>query len=123
MAKRGGSFAGSFKKGNSSKKSGGGETNLSDADFIRNLEAQVKYANKSILKYFGKQFEEFRKEQIQSRDIILQDQLIQGHQISDAMQKHIANVGHTGVSVKHMFSGAAFPLQADAIILGSNNNT
>ena len=119
--KRGGSFAGSVKKGTSSKRSAGGETNQSDADLIRNLEAQAKHANRSILKYFGKHLEEFRKEQTQSRDIILQDQMIQGsHQISDAMQKHIANVTPHS-QFKPMFTPAAFPLQADAIIQQSSN--
>jgi hypothetical protein len=51
-----------MKKGTSSKRSAGGETNQSDADLIRNLEAQAKHANRSILKYFGKHLEEFRKE-------------------------------------------------------------
>ena len=33
----------------------------------------AKYANKSIVKYFGKQLEEFRREQGYNREIVLSD--------------------------------------------------
>jgi len=33
----------------------------------------AKYANKSIVKYFGKQLEEFRREQGYNKEIVLSD--------------------------------------------------
>jgi hypothetical protein len=51
----------SHKSGNSG---GGGSvvTSLSDLERIERIMTQAQFANKSIVKYFGKHFEEFRRE-------------------------------------------------------------
>jgi hypothetical protein len=68
---------------------GGGSvvTSLSDLERIERIMTQAQHANKSIVKYFGKHLEEFRREQTYSKEIILSDPISQG--ISEAMQKHI----------------------------------
>ena len=53
-----GSFAGSFR------------TTASDAERIERMMAQAKCANKSIVKYFGKHIEEFRRDQAYCREIV-----------------------------------------------------
>jgi hypothetical protein len=69
---------GSFvKKVSSSVKSGGSDgqgsivTSMSDLEKIEKLMNQAKYANKSIVKYFGKYFEDFRRDMQYSKEIIL----------------------------------------------------
>lgn len=52
-------FEGSYKSGNSG---GSVVTSLSDLERMEKLMTQAQYANKSIIKYFGKRLEEFRRE-------------------------------------------------------------
>jgi len=58
---RSGSQAGSF------------VTSTSDIERMERLMHAAKYANKSVVKYFGKQLEEFRREQGYNREIVLSD--------------------------------------------------
>ena len=44
----------------------------------------AKYANKSIVKYFGKQLEEFRREQGYNKEIVLSDIL----RYTEQIEKH-----------------------------------
>lgn len=62
----------SHKSGNSG---GGGSvvTSLSDLERIERIMTQAQHANKSIVKYFGKHFEEFRREQSYPKEIIMSD--------------------------------------------------
>ena len=48
-------------------------TSLSDLERIEKIMTQAQYANKSIVKYFSKHLEEFRRDQTYSKEVILQD--------------------------------------------------
>jgi hypothetical protein len=63
---------GSYKSG-----SGGGSivTSMSDLERIEKIMTQAQYANKSIVKYFSKHLEEFKREMQYSKEIILSDLL------------------------------------------------
>lgn len=50
----------------------------------------AKHASKSVLRQFGKQLEEFRREMQYSKEIILSELLTQG--IPDSMIRHAENV-------------------------------
>jgi len=50
----------------------------------------AKNANKSIIKQFGKHLEEFRREMLYSKEIILSDLITQD--IPDSMIRHAENV-------------------------------
>ena len=63
---------GSYKSGNSG---GSVVTSLSDLERIEKIMTYAQYANKSIVKYFGKNLEEFRREMQYSKEIILSELL------------------------------------------------
>ena len=69
-------------------------TSTSDLERFERLMIQAKYANKSIIRHFGKQLEEFRREMQYSKEIILSELLTQG--IPESMIKHAENVNLTG---------------------------
>lgn len=48
-------------------------TSASDLERLERLMKLAQFANKNILKHFGKHFEEFRREQSYSKEIILSD--------------------------------------------------
>ena len=52
-------------------------TSLSDLERIERIMNQAQHANKSIVKYFSKHLEEFRREQAQSKELILSDIMMQ----------------------------------------------
>lgn len=54
----------------------------------------AKHANKSIIRHFGKQLEEFRREMQYSKEIILSDLITQG--IPESMIRHAENVNLGG---------------------------
>ena len=71
----------SHKSGNagSSKKSAGAgsvATTLSDLEKIEKILNEAQFADKSIVKYFGKHFEEFRREMHYNKEIIFADQML-----------------------------------------------
>ena len=57
------------------KNSGSGSimTSTSDIERMERLMNQAQHSSKSIIKYFGKHLEEFRREQVYSREIVLSD--------------------------------------------------
>jgi len=60
-----------------SQKSGGSYmTDLSDAEKIERIMNEAKHADKSVVKFFGKHFEEFRREMHYNREIIFSDMLV-----------------------------------------------
>lgn len=63
---------------------------MSDVERMERLMNQTKYARKSIIKIFGKNLEEFRREMHYSKEIINSDLLAQN--IPDSMIKHAENV-------------------------------
>lgn len=77
-------ITGSFKSG-----SGGGSvvTSLSDLERIEKIMTQAQYANKNIVKYFGKHLEDFRREMSYAKELIHSDIISQG--IPEAMNKHV----------------------------------
>lgn len=52
--------------------------------------SQAQHASKSIVKYFGKQLEDFRREQVYSKEVVLSD-VMRGNVIPDSMIKHTEN--------------------------------
>lgn len=65
-------------------------TSTSDLERLERLMNSAKYASKSVIRQFGKQLEEFRREMQYSKEIILSDLLTQG--IPDSMIRHAENV-------------------------------
>jgi hypothetical protein len=64
-------------KGGSHKSGGPGSviTSISDLEKIEKIMNEAKYADKSIVKYFGKHFEEFRREMHYNKEVIFSDML------------------------------------------------
>ena len=82
-------------KGSGSVRSGSGPGSLigsavSDLERVERLMHQAKYANKSIVKLFGKHLEEFRSEMQYSKAYIQSDLLSQ--EVPDSMIRHAENV-------------------------------
>lgn len=79
-----------------SVKSGSGSvvTSASDLERLERLMVFAKHANKSILRQFGKQLEEFRREMQYSKEIILSELVTRG--VPDSMIKHAENVNFGG---------------------------
>jgi hypothetical protein len=79
-----------------SVKSGSGSvvTSASDLERLERLMVFAKHANKSILRQFGKQLEEFRREMQYSKEIILSELMTQ--EIPDSMIRHAENVNLGG---------------------------
>lgn len=71
--------AGSNKGGGSQKSGGAGSvcTSLSDLEKIEKIMNEAIHANKSVVKYFGQHFEEFRREMYYNKEIVLSDMLTQ----------------------------------------------
>jgi len=71
-----------MRKKEGSHKSGSGAgsvvTSLSDLERIEKIMTQAQYANKSIVKYFSKHLEEFKREMQSSKEIILSELVTQG---------------------------------------------
>ena len=68
------------KAGSVSGKSGGAGsvvTSLSDLEKIEKIMNEAQFADKSIVKYFGKHFEEFRREMHYNKEIVFADMLSQ----------------------------------------------
>ena len=53
-------------------------TSLSDLEKIERIMNEAVYASKSVVKYFGKHFEEFRREMHHNKEVIFADLLING---------------------------------------------
>jgi len=49
---------------------------LSDAEKIEKIMNEAKHADKSIVKYFGKHFEEFRNDMHYNREIVFSEMLV-----------------------------------------------
>jgi hypothetical protein len=65
--------------GKTSQKSGGAGsviTSISDLEKIERIMNEAQHADKNIVKYFGKHFEEFRREMHYNREIVLSDMLL-----------------------------------------------
>jgi len=64
-------------KAGSQKSGGPGSvvTTLSDLEKMEKIMNEAKHASKSIVKYFGKHFEEFRREMHYNKEIVLSDML------------------------------------------------
>lgn len=63
-----------------SKKSGGPGsigTSISDLEKIEKIMNEAQHAKKSVVKYFGAHFEEFRREMHYNKEIVLSDMLTQ----------------------------------------------
>jgi len=61
-----------------SQRSGGGQsqaTSLSDIEKIEKIMNEAQHADKSIVKYFGKHFEEFRRDMHYYKEIVFSDML------------------------------------------------
>jgi hypothetical protein len=61
-----------------SQRSGGGgsvATSLSDIEKIEKIMNEAQHADKSIVKYFGKHFEEFRRDMHYYKEIVFSDML------------------------------------------------
>ena len=52
-------------------------TSLSDLEKIEKIMNEAVHANKSVVKYFGQHFEEFRREMYYNKEIVLSDMLTQ----------------------------------------------
>jgi len=52
-------------------------TDLSDVEKMERIMNEAKFADKGIVKYFGKMFDEFRREMNYQRDIVFSDILTQ----------------------------------------------
>ena len=65
-------------------------SNMSDIERMERLMNLTKFAKKSIVKIFGKNFEDFRREMHYSKEIINSDLLSQS--IPDSMIKHAEQV-------------------------------
>jgi hypothetical protein len=63
-------------------------TSTSDIERMERLMSQAQHASKPIVKYFGKQLEEFRREQLYSKEIVLSDTQ---RGIPESMIKHAEN--------------------------------
>ena len=65
-------------KGGSQKSGGAGSavTSLSDLEKIDKIMNEAQHANKSIVKYFGKHFEEFRREMHSAKELVFADELL-----------------------------------------------
>ena len=50
-------------------------TTLSDLEKIEKIMNEAQFADKSIVKYFGKHFEEFRREMHYNKEIVFSDML------------------------------------------------
>lgn len=67
--------------GKTSQKSGGPGsqiTSISDLEKIEKIMNEAVHADKNIVKYFGKHFEEFRREMHYNKEIIFSDMLMDG---------------------------------------------
>ena len=70
----------SSQKSGGTKKSGGPGsigTTLSDLEKIEKIMNEAQHAKKSVVKYFGSHFEEFRREMHYNKEIVLSDMLTQ----------------------------------------------
>lgn len=63
---------------------------MSDVERMERMMNQTKFANKSIVKIFGKHIEEFRREMHYNKEIINSDILSQN--IPDSMIKHAESI-------------------------------
>ena len=84
--------------GKGSVKSGGAGsviTSISDLEKIEKIMNEAQHADKNIVKYFGKHFEEFRREMHYNREIVLSDLLLENglneHQITDKILPSATN--------------------------------
>ena len=48
---------------------------MSDLEKIEKILNEAKYADKNVVKYFGKHFEEFRREMVSNKEIVFSDML------------------------------------------------
>ena len=77
-----GGFSGLFKKsfssnkGNSMRSGGTAVTTLSDLEKIEKIMNEAVHASKSIVKYFGKHFEEFRRDMHGNKELVFADMLL-----------------------------------------------
>ena len=69
---------GSVGKAGSQKSGGAGSqiTSISDLEKIEKIMNEAVHADKNIVKYFGKHFEEFRREMHYNKEIIFSDMLM-----------------------------------------------
>lgn len=65
-------------------------TTTSDVERMERLMNLAQYASKPIVKYFGKHLEDFRREQVYSKEVVLSD-VMRGNVIPDSMIKHTEN--------------------------------
>jgi hypothetical protein len=72
-------------KGGSQKSGGAGSviTSISDLEKIEKIMNEAQHADKNIVKYFGKHFEEFRREMHYNKEIVLSDLLL-----DDGLNEH-----------------------------------